>query len=72
MIGGGALIVDVLGAVLHERAGVTELVVSEHDILDGIARTIAWRLRPHTVPPRVTIGHSGAANTADDRNEEGA
>ena len=41
VIGGGALIVDVLGAVLHERAGITELVVSEHDILDGIARTIA-------------------------------
>ena len=41
MIGGGALIVDVLGAVLHERAGITELVISEHDILDGIARTIA-------------------------------
>jgi exopolyphosphatase / guanosine-5'-triphosphate,3'-diphosphate pyrophosphatase len=41
VIGGGALIVDVLGAVLHERAGVTEMVVSEHDILDGIARTLA-------------------------------
>ena len=41
VIGGGALIVDVLGAVLHERAGITELVVSEHDILDGIARTLA-------------------------------
>jgi hypothetical protein len=27
--------------VLHQRAGITELVVSEHDILDGIARTIA-------------------------------
>jgi exopolyphosphatase/guanosine-5'-triphosphate,3'-diphosphate pyrophosphatase len=41
VIGGGALIVDVLGAVLHERAGITELVISEHDILDGIARTLA-------------------------------
>jgi exopolyphosphatase/guanosine-5'-triphosphate,3'-diphosphate pyrophosphatase len=40
VIGGGALIVDVLGAVLHERAGITELVISEHDILDGIARTL--------------------------------
>jgi exopolyphosphatase/guanosine-5'-triphosphate,3'-diphosphate pyrophosphatase len=30
-----------MGAVLHQRAGITELVVSEHDILDGIARTIA-------------------------------
>jgi exopolyphosphatase / guanosine-5'-triphosphate,3'-diphosphate pyrophosphatase len=41
VIGGGALIVDVLAAELHQRAGVTELVVSEHDILDGIARSIA-------------------------------
>ena len=40
VIGGGALIVDVLGAVLHERAGITELVISEHDILDGIARAL--------------------------------
>jgi exopolyphosphatase/guanosine-5'-triphosphate,3'-diphosphate pyrophosphatase len=41
VIGGGALIVDMLGAALHERAGITELVISEHDILDGIARTLA-------------------------------
>jgi exopolyphosphatase/guanosine-5'-triphosphate,3'-diphosphate pyrophosphatase len=41
VIGGGALIVDVLAAELHERAGITEMVVSEHDILDGIARSIA-------------------------------
>ncbi len=41
VIGGGALIVDVLGAALRDRAGVTELVISEHDILDGIARTLA-------------------------------
>ena len=41
VIGGGALIVDVLAAELHERAGIDELVVSEHDILDGIARSIA-------------------------------
>ena len=41
MIGGGALIVDVLAGELAERAGITELVVSEHDILDGIARSIA-------------------------------
>jgi len=41
VIGGGALIVDALAAELHARAGVTELVVSEHDILDGIARSIA-------------------------------
>ncbi|MGQ0576121.1 MAG: Ppx/GppA phosphatase family protein [Pseudonocardia sp.] len=41
VIGAGALIVDVLARELHDRAGVTELVVSEHDILDGIARSIA-------------------------------
>lgn len=40
VIGGGALIVETLAAELRERAGVTELVVSEHDILDGIARSI--------------------------------
>jgi exopolyphosphatase/guanosine-5'-triphosphate,3'-diphosphate pyrophosphatase len=40
VIGGGALIVDMLGQELHERAGITELVVSEHDILDGIARSL--------------------------------
>jgi exopolyphosphatase/guanosine-5'-triphosphate,3'-diphosphate pyrophosphatase len=40
VIGGGALIVDMLGKELHERAGITELVVSEHDILDGIARSL--------------------------------
>lgn len=41
VIGGGALIVDLLAQELHERAGIEELVVSEHDILDGIARSIA-------------------------------
>jgi len=41
VIGGGALIVDVLGAELRARAGIEELVVSEHDILDGIAASIA-------------------------------
>jgi exopolyphosphatase/guanosine-5'-triphosphate,3'-diphosphate pyrophosphatase len=41
VIGAGALIVDVLARELEDRAGVTELVVSEHDILDGIARSIA-------------------------------
>jgi len=39
VIGGGALIVDVLARELRSRAGVTELVVSEHDILDGIAHS---------------------------------
>ncbi|MDQ2883885.1 MAG: Ppx/GppA family phosphatase [Actinomycetota bacterium] len=37
VIAGGALIVRVLAEELHTRAGISELVVSEHDILDGIA-----------------------------------
>lgn len=37
VIGGGALVTLELARVLSERAGITELVVSEHDILDGIA-----------------------------------
>jgi exopolyphosphatase/guanosine-5'-triphosphate,3'-diphosphate pyrophosphatase len=41
VIGGGALIVDELARELRGRAGITELVVSEHDILDGIARSVA-------------------------------
>jgi len=41
VIGGGALIVDVLAEELAVRAGITELVVSEHDILDGIALSLA-------------------------------
>jgi exopolyphosphatase/guanosine-5'-triphosphate,3'-diphosphate pyrophosphatase len=40
VIGGGALIVDVLADELAKRAGITELVVSEHDILDGIALSL--------------------------------
>ncbi|MFV8173504.1 exopolyphosphatase [Mycolicibacterium peregrinum] len=41
VIGGGAIIVEELAAVLRGRAGIGELVVSEHDILDGIALSIA-------------------------------
>ncbi|WP_328390991.1 Ppx/GppA phosphatase family protein [Nocardia sp. NBC_00416] len=41
VIGGGAVITEVLAAELARRAGITELVVSEHDILDGIALSIA-------------------------------
>ncbi len=41
VIGGGSLIVRVLADELHARAGIDELVVSEHDILDGIALSIA-------------------------------
>jgi exopolyphosphatase/guanosine-5'-triphosphate,3'-diphosphate pyrophosphatase len=41
VIGGGAIIVEELADALGNRAGITELVVSEHDILDGIALSIA-------------------------------
>lgn len=41
VIGGGALIVTELARELGERAGISELVVSEHDILDGIALSMA-------------------------------
>lgn len=40
VIGGGAIVVEELAAALSTRAGITELVVSEHDILDGIALSI--------------------------------
>ena len=40
VIGGGAIVVEELAAALSLRAGITELVVSEHDILDGIALSI--------------------------------
>lgn len=41
VIGGGAIVVEELARVLAERAGIAELVVSEHDILDGIVLSIA-------------------------------
>jgi exopolyphosphatase/guanosine-5'-triphosphate,3'-diphosphate pyrophosphatase len=41
VIGGGAIIVEELARELRSRAGIDELVVSEHDILDGIALSIA-------------------------------
>jgi exopolyphosphatase/guanosine-5'-triphosphate,3'-diphosphate pyrophosphatase len=41
VIGGGAIIVEELAEALGSRAGIDELVVSEHDILDGIALSIA-------------------------------
>lgn len=41
VIGGGAIIVEELADALGTRAGINELVVSEHDILDGIALSIA-------------------------------
>ena len=40
VIGGGALIVDVLAAKLAATADIHELLVSEHDILDGIALSL--------------------------------
>ncbi|MGK8487197.1 Ppx/GppA phosphatase family protein [Nocardia asiatica] len=40
VIGGGAVITEVLAEELARRAGISELVVSEHDILDGIALSI--------------------------------
>ncbi|HXE84415.1 MAG TPA: Ppx/GppA phosphatase family protein [Gemmatimonadales bacterium] len=41
VIAGGAIVVEVLADVLAQRAGISELIVSEHDILDGIALSIA-------------------------------
>ncbi|MET9026695.1 Ppx/GppA phosphatase family protein [Nocardia sp. NPDC004168] len=41
VIGGGAVITEVLAEELSRRAGISELIVSEHDILDGIALSIA-------------------------------
>lgn len=40
VIGGGALITQVLAENLAERAGITGILVSEHDILDGIALSL--------------------------------
>lgn len=41
VIGGGAIVVEELARELRARAGVDELTVSEHDILDGIVLSIA-------------------------------
>jgi exopolyphosphatase / guanosine-5'-triphosphate,3'-diphosphate pyrophosphatase len=41
VIGGGAIVIEELAFALRERAGIEELTVSEHDILDGIALSIA-------------------------------
>jgi exopolyphosphatase / guanosine-5'-triphosphate,3'-diphosphate pyrophosphatase len=41
VIAGGAIIVEELASALRARAGIEELTVSEHDILDGIALSIA-------------------------------
>ena len=41
VIGGGAIVVEELAHELRTRAGIDELTVSEHDILDGIVLSIA-------------------------------
>jgi exopolyphosphatase/guanosine-5'-triphosphate,3'-diphosphate pyrophosphatase len=41
VIGGGAIVIEELAFALRERAGIDALTVSEHDILDGIALSIA-------------------------------
>ena len=41
VIGGGAIVIEELAHALGRRAGIDTLVVSEHDILDGIALSIA-------------------------------
>jgi exopolyphosphatase/guanosine-5'-triphosphate,3'-diphosphate pyrophosphatase len=41
VIGGGAIIVRTIAEELAARVGITELVASEHDILDGIALALA-------------------------------
>ena len=40
VIAGGAIVVEELAHTLGQRAGIDELIVSEHDILDGIALSI--------------------------------
>jgi exopolyphosphatase/guanosine-5'-triphosphate,3'-diphosphate pyrophosphatase len=41
VIGGGAIVIEELAFAFRERAGIDALIVSEHDILDGIALSIA-------------------------------
>ena len=41
VIGGGAIVVEELARELGARAGIDTLTVSEHDILDGVARALA-------------------------------
>ncbi|CAN5591627.1 exopolyphosphatase Ppx2 [soil metagenome] len=41
VIGGGAIVVEELAHALGSRAGIDRLTVSEHDILDGIALSLA-------------------------------
>ncbi len=41
VIGGGAIVVQALAERVFQETGITELLVSEHDILDGIALSVA-------------------------------
>jgi exopolyphosphatase/guanosine-5'-triphosphate,3'-diphosphate pyrophosphatase len=41
VIAGGAIVVEELACELRTRAGIDELIVSEHDILDGIVLSVA-------------------------------
>jgi exopolyphosphatase/guanosine-5'-triphosphate,3'-diphosphate pyrophosphatase len=41
VIGGGAVVIEEMAYALRERAGIDALTVSEHDILDGIALSVA-------------------------------
>jgi exopolyphosphatase/guanosine-5'-triphosphate,3'-diphosphate pyrophosphatase len=41
VIAGGAIVVEELARELRTRAGIDELIVSEHDILDGIVLSIS-------------------------------
>jgi exopolyphosphatase/guanosine-5'-triphosphate,3'-diphosphate pyrophosphatase len=41
VIGAGAIVVEELARELRTRAGIDELIVSEHDILDGIVLSVA-------------------------------
>lgn len=44
VIGGGSLVVQALCTAMSDRAGITEVTVSEKDILDGIAMSVLTRL----------------------------
>lgn len=43
VIGGGAIVVQELASRLHEVCGVAEVIVSEHDILDGLVHDLLYR-----------------------------
>jgi exopolyphosphatase/guanosine-5'-triphosphate,3'-diphosphate pyrophosphatase len=51
VIGGGAIVVEELARELGARAGIDELTVSEHDILDGIVLSIEQQSPPTTASP---------------------